>query len=307
MTSETIDRIDLRTLLCFERVAALGSFSAASRQLDMPRAAVSRLIQKLEDQVGTKLLQRTTRSVSLTDEGQALVQDALPALSHLRTALLDTANATTELRGSVNFSVSQAFGRRFVLPALPDFLGLHPSVTVEMSVVDDLDDLVAERLDFAIRIGDMPDSSIVTRKLAEIETVLAVPSALLKTDKGPASLSELDSLPMIGFRIPGTKSLYRWHFEKKGLVQTKTPDASHLISDSIEDVAQMVTAGVGVAPLPRYLIEDQLEAGTIVVGMPSFILPSVPLHLCFPSRGKRPARVYALADHLAQHIKAAFF
>lgn len=306
MNIQTIDRIDLRSLICFERASVLGSFSAASRQLQMPRAAVSRVIQKLEEQVGTQLFQRTTRSVVLTEEGQALVDAALPALSHLRTALLEVTTTTNELRGNVSFSVSQAFGRRFILPALPEFIDLFPHVRLDVSVADDLDDLVSEGLDFAIRIGEMPDSTIVTRKLSEIDVILAVPTSLLGAYKMPMSLPELDELPLIGFRIPGTQSLYRWHFEKDGQVQTKTPDDAHVITDSIEDVAQMVSAGVGIAPLPRYLVKEQLETGKVSIGLGDLSLPSISLQMCFPGRGKRPARVQALADHLTRHIKSEF-
>lgn len=305
MKLETIDRIELRTLVCFERVATLGSFSAASRQLEMPRAAVSRLVLRLEDQVGAKLFQRTTRNVSLTEEGHALVEAALPALSRLRAALLEAKMTTHDLRGTVRFSVSQAFGHRLVLPALPSFREKHPHVRLEMSVADDLDDLVTENLDFAIRLGELPDSSLVTRKLAELDVVLAIPEALIKTRRAPSALSELDEFPLIGFRIPGTQSLYRWHFEKDGEIQTKVPDSSHLTSDSIEDVARLVCAGAGIAPLPQYIVSTQLEEGSLAVGLQDYRLPSVPLQICFPGRDKRPARVDVLVDHLVAHIRSA--
>lgn len=306
MKFETIDRIDLRTLLCFERVAVLGSFSAASRQLQMPRAAVSRLVQKLEGQVGTKLFQRTTRNVSMTEEGQALLNDAMPSLATLRTALLEATTTNNEVRGTVRFSVSQAFGRRFVLPALPSFLDRFPHIRLDMSVADDLDDLVTEGLDFAIRIGALPDSSLVTHKVAEIDVVLAMSASLVQGAEGPVTLDQLERLPQIGFRIPGTFNLYRWHFEKDGQVHTHTPTEAQLVTDSIEDIAQLVVAGAGIAPVPRYLVQDHIMTGAIAIGVPAYTLPSIPLQICFPGRGKRPARVKALADHLTHHVQKAW-
>ena len=303
MNIETIDWIDLRTLLCFERVAVLGSFAEAGRQLQMPRAAISRLIQQLEDQVGVKLFQRTTRSVALTDEGQALVEAAVPALLNLRSALLETNSTGSGHRGTVSFSVSPTFGRRFVLPALPGFTQQFPGIRLNMSVADDLDNLVAEGLDFAIRIGELPDSSMVTRKLADIEVVLAVPVGLLKAEKPPTSLDALDQFPQIAFRVPGTQSLYRWHFERRGQVVSMVPNEARYTTDSIEDVAQLVCDGVGIAPLPRYLVEEQLAQGRLIRGLPDYELPSVPLQMCFPTAGKRPARVDALADYLSGVIK----
>ena len=191
MKIETIDRIELRTLLCFERVAVLGSFAEAGRQLDIPRAAVSRLVQQLEDQVGTKLFQRTTRSVTLTNEGRELVLAAGPALSDLRTALMESTTTGTDVRGSVSFSVSQAFGRRYVLPALPSFRQRFPYVQIEMMTADNVEDLVVKGLDFSIRLGELPNSSLVSRKLAEIEIVLAVPTVLLNGKPPPKSFDEI--------------------------------------------------------------------------------------------------------------------
>lgn len=303
MKIETIDRIDLRTLICFERVAVLGSFAAAGRQLDIPRAAVSRLILQLEDQVGTKLFQRTTRSVTLTNEGNELVLAAGPALSDLRTALMESTATGTDLRGSVSFSVSQAFGRSFVLPALPEFRRKYPEVRIEMMTADNLNDLVVQGLDFTIRLGELPDSSLVSRKLAEVEIVLAVPKSLLKGHPPPKNFDSLADLPAIGFRIPGTRSIYRWEFRKGEDVFSMTPDDARVISDSVDDVASLVAQGAGVSLVPRYLVEDLITSGDVVVGLPAYRIPSIPAHLCFPRRGKRPKRVEALVSHLATHIK----
>ncbi|MEM6387909.1 MAG: LysR family transcriptional regulator [Pseudomonadota bacterium] len=305
MKIETIDRIDLRTLICFERVAVLGSFAAAGRQLDMPRAAVSRVILQLEEQVGTKLFQRTTRSVTLTHEGRALAEAAGPALSDLRIALIETKTTETDLRGSVSFSVSQAFGRRFVLPALSTFREAFPEVRIEMMTADNLEDLVVQGLDFTIRLGELPDSSLVSRKLAEVEIVLAVPKSLLKGHPPPKVFADLAGLPAIGFRIPGTRSMYRWDFRKRGEVFSKAPDDASVITDSVDDVASLVAQGAGVSPVPRYLVEDLIASGDIVVGLAGYRIPSIPAHLCFPGRGKRPKRVEALVPHLATHIKRA--
>jgi len=304
MKFETIDRIELRALLCFERVATLGSFSVAARQLDLPRAAVSRIVQKLEDQVGAKLFQRTTRSLSLTAEGQALVDTSLPALSSLRAALLEASVTAKDVRGTVRFSVSQALGRHLVSPVLPSFSKDYPHVQVDMSVGDDLDDLISDSLDFAIRIGDLPDSSMITRKLAEIDVMLAIPASLAQDRHLPRTIADLDAFPQIGFRVPGTQSLYHWHFGTHGQIHTVIPNTPNLTTDSIDDVAQLVCQGAGIAPLPSYLIADALKDGTLLVGLPDYTLPSVPLQLCFPSRGKRPVRVDALADHLEVQIKA---
>ncbi|MEM9009967.1 MAG: LysR substrate-binding domain-containing protein [Pseudomonadota bacterium] len=303
MKIETIDHLDLRTLICFDRVAVLGSFAAAGRQLDLPRAAVSRLVQQLESRVGAKLFQRTTRSVALTEEGQALLQAAGPTLATLRSALLEAAAAKSAYRGTVSFSVSQAFGRRFVLPALPSFGRAYPEVRIDLSITDDLDDLVAAGLDFTIRIGELPDSSLISRKLADIDVVLAIPASLLGDRPPPATLSAIAKLPAVGFRVPGTRRLYRWQLEGDGEVRAHAPEGARLMVDSIEDAARLVISGAGISPLPSYLVADAIASGDVVIGLPDHTIPSIPVHICFPSGGARPGRVEALAEHLTKYIR----
>jgi DNA-binding transcriptional LysR family regulator len=216
---------------------------------------------------------------------------------------METTATRTDLRGSVSFSVSQAFGRRFVLPALSSFREAFPEIRIEVMTADNLEDLVVQGLDFTIRLGELPDSSLVSRKLAELEIVLAVPKSLLKGHPPPKVFDDLADLPAIGFRIPGTRSMYRWEFHKGRDVLTMTPDNARVISDSVDDVASLVAQGAGVSPVPRYLVEDLITSGDIVAGLPTYRIPSIPAHLCFPGRGKRPKRVEALISHLTTHIK----
>ncbi|MEM1235943.1 MAG: LysR substrate-binding domain-containing protein [Pseudomonadota bacterium] len=303
MKFETIDKMELRSLVCFERVARLGSFSAAGRQLDLPRAAVSRIIGQLEGAVGTALFQRTTRRVSLTQEGAVLLERAAFPLTELRSALLETASAPGKQKGSVRFSVSRAFGQHFILPALPAFSAVQPEIRVDVTLSDDISDIVQQGLDFAIRLGELPDSSLIARKLAEIELVLALPRSLVDIHGLPKEVSDLHTWPAIGFRIPGTGRLYHWTFNKRGQVQTYLPQEPRITVDSIEDAAGLVREGAGIALLPRYLVESELADGRLVTGLPDHGLPTLPIHLCFPAAGKRPERVEALARHITGSLR----
>ncbi|MEM6727908.1 MAG: LysR substrate-binding domain-containing protein [Pseudomonadota bacterium] len=302
MDFESIDRADLRSLSVFERVAALQSFAKAGRQLGLPRSAVSRIIQQLEDQIGTALFRRTTRQVALTVEGEALRQRLSSPLAELRNALIEAAAPEGAPRGAVAFSVSPSFGRAFVLPALPSFARLFPDVRVDVTVSDGLSDLVADGLDFAIRVGALPDSSLIVRRLCEIDIVLAVPRALLGPGR-PTQLSDLATLPSVGFRIPGTRVLYQWRVEEAEESALLAPEAPQIIVDSIEDVAALVRAGQGAAALPRYMVAEALAAGEVVEVLPQARIAPVPVHLCFPSSGQRPRRVEALVSHVTTHVK----
>ena len=300
---ETIDQIDLRMLRCFEASARHASFSEAGRRLNLRRAVVSRLIEQLEDRVGAKLFQRTTRKVVLTDEGEVLRRRLESPLAAMRESLLAAEASTGNLGGVVRLSASHAYGRRFILPLLADFRTRYPDIRVETFLSDRIDDLIDEQLDGTIRLGELPDSSMIARKVADLEVVLAVPSALITDRLPPDSTSDLSEFPAIGFRVPGTGDLYAWTFERKGERHSAAPTSPMLVTDSIEGVADLVRSGLGIAPVPKYLLCDELRSGVIVTGMPDYDVPPVPVHLCFASREHLPQRVRVLIDFLATRLR----
>ncbi|MDJ0709559.1 MAG: LysR family transcriptional regulator [Woeseiaceae bacterium] len=300
---ETIDQIDLRMLRCFEASARHGSFSEAGRRLDLPRAVVSRLIEQLENRVGAKLFQRTTRKVVLTDQGEVLRQQLESPLAALRESLLAAEESTSNLGGVVRLSASHAYGRRFVLPSLAAFRTSYPDIRIETFLSDQIDDLIDDQLDLTIRLGELPDSSMIARKLADLEVVLAIPSELIADRRPPDSISDLSEFPTIGYRVPGTGDLYAWTFEGQGERYSAAPQSPMLVTDSIEGVADLVRCGLGVAPVPKYLLSEELRTGTVVAGLSNHNLPAVPVHLCFTSREHLPQRVRVLIDCLATHLR----
>jgi DNA-binding transcriptional LysR family regulator len=294
----TIDNIELRALRLFVGVATSGSFSEAGRTFDMPRAVASRIIAQLEDQLGVRLFQRTTRKVALTEEGEALFQQLHPPLTALRTSLLAAQARTANSGGIVTLSVAHAFGRHFVLPALAQFRKLHPETHVELRLVESIDDLVGSRVDLVIRQGALPDSSIVARRLGALRLVFAIPSAL----PSPKGLSDVRALPGIGFRVPGSGQLFQWSFKNKAEQQLVLPDQFVTITDSIEAVVDQVAAGIGAAPVPEFLIKAHVSAGKIKIALRQFDVGTISVHLCYGSRELMPKRVRILADFLAQNI-----
>jgi DNA-binding transcriptional LysR family regulator len=294
----TIDYIELRALRLFESAAVTGSFSETGRAFDMPRAVVSRIVAQLEDQLGVRLFQRTTRKMVLTEEGEALLQQLRPALMSLRTSLLSVQAKTANSGGVVTLSVAHAFGRHFVLPALARFRELHPETHVELRLAEGINDLVDSRVDLVIRQGALPDSSIVARRLGTLKLVFAVPENL----PSPNSLEDIRALPGIGFRIPGTGQLFQWSFEQGGERKLVIPDQFVSMTDSIEAVADQVVAGIGVATVPEFLIKAHATSGRIRIALRRYDLGNIPVHLCYGSRELMPKRVRVLADFLIRDI-----
>jgi DNA-binding transcriptional LysR family regulator len=297
----TIDHVDLRALRLFESVATSGSFSQAGRAFNLPRAVVSRIVAQLEAQLGVRLFLRTTRKVALTQEGEALLLQLSPALAALRASLLATQAKTTGSDGVVTVSVAHAFGRRFVLPALALFGQQHPGTHVELRLAEGIDTLIDSKVDLVVRQGELPDSSMVARRLGGLKLVLAVPSSMAS----PTALDALSALPGIGFRVPGTGHVFPWSFEHAGQRTQLLPHRLVSITDSIEAVVDQVAAGVGIAVVPEYLIQAHIDSGAIKTALNKHKLGVIPVHLCYQSRELMPKRVRILADFLADFLTAA--
>jgi DNA-binding transcriptional LysR family regulator len=297
-----IDSIDLRTLRVFDAVASCMSFSQAGRQLEMPRAVVSRLIAALEDQLEIKLFRRTTRKVMLTEQGERLIHSIRLHLNGLRDSLLASQLQANSLSGLVRISVSHAYGRVILLPKLVQFKHYHPEVSIHVSLADGIDDLLDKQLDLTIRLGPLPDSALVARSLGKLSVVLAGAKKLLAEKKALKTIAALGSWPTIGFRVPGSGNVYNWVF--KGTTETTTwaPTMPVLVVNSIEAVADAVIAGVGIAPVPRFLIESALKNGSIKTLLAGYELPSIPVHLCFTDRAHMPARTRALIEFLVREL-----
>ncbi len=271
----------------------------------MPRAVVSRLIAQMEELLGVRLFQRTTRKVVLTEEGAALLQQLRPALDELRNALLKTHAKTYAVGGTVTLSVAHGFGRHYVLPALAAFRARYPDIAVEVRLAEGIDSLIDGAADLVIRQGGLPDSSIVARRLGSVPVVLAVPKAISEKSANTLKVSEIEKLPAIGFRIPGSGTLYQWAFERDGQYTSVTPNHHMLTTDSIEAVADLVKQGHGAAPVPVYLIEDALADQLVEIALSDYKAPGIPVHLCFGSKELMPKRFRLLADHLFEMIAPA--
>ncbi|MEM8582506.1 MAG: LysR family transcriptional regulator, partial [Pseudomonadota bacterium] len=191
----TIDGLPIRALRVAVAIADRGSFAAAGRHLNLPRAAISRIIGQLEDRTGARLFRRNTRKVVATDAGEHLIAAARRALAEIDGALEPASAQDTALTGQVRLSVSHAFGRHFVLPTVGRFRAEHPGVLVEMLLQDRLDDMIAEDIDFTIRLGPLPESDLVVRRLGAFRSGLAAAPALLASLGETLNRGTLGSAP----------------------------------------------------------------------------------------------------------------
>lgn len=285
----------LNTLRVFARVARLGSFSAAARDLGLSQPSVSRLIADLERELGGALFVRTTRAVTLTDAGEDYLARIEPAL-----AQLDEADAVVrrgeELRGLLRVGVSSSFGRREVIPRLPSFLDRHPRVRIEIRMNDRHQDLVAEGVDVAFRLGPMPSSSLLARRLGAAPRIAAASPLYLEKRGTPAHPSQLAEHDVI--LGPGRGPSTGWSF-KQGARALSIKVQGRLMTDDNEAAVTAAVAGLGVTITSLFGCRAELARADLVRVLADWEMDPVELHAVFPPSAfpKRAAR--ALADHIA--------
>jgi DNA-binding transcriptional LysR family regulator len=280
----------------FVRVVQDGGFSAAARSLDLTPSAVSKLIARLEERLGARLLTRTTRALRLTEEGEAYHRAALRILQDLNEA--DQAVAAGAVRGRLRVSVSVPVGRLLVVPALPSFLARYPDTSVDLSLTDDVVNLLANQTDVAIRVGNLPDSALVARRLAQTRRVLVASPAYLDQAGMPDHPADLAHHNCIGFNF--RPSRVGWPF------RDGQRDFEQLVSGNVqvnngETARQLALDGLGVARLGRFHVAEDIVAGRLTPLLEAYNPGDLELiHAVYVGGGEVPGRVRAFIAHMAE-------
>ena len=288
----------LLALRIFVRTAHSGSFSRAARDLGLSQPSISRILARLEAEVGARLLVRTTRAVSLTEAGADYLARIEPLLSSLEEA--DHAvRGTGELRGLLRIAVSSSFGVREVVPRLPRFLERHPGLRIDLSINDQRQDLVADGVDVALRLGSLPDSSVVARKLAEAPRVLAASPAYLERRGRPRNPEDLAShAVIIG---PGASAPNAWTFMRNGR-RTSVRVEGRLTTAANEGAVAGAVAGLGITLTSLWGCRAEIERGDLDRIMEDWAMEPVEVHALFPpGRAASPA-ARAFIDYLAPQL-----
>ena len=300
----TIDPADLRALQVLLTVEREGGFAPAARNLGVTRAAVSRSVARLERRLHTRLARRTTRKVVLTEAALALVERCRAPLGSIGDALEVAREREDELAGLVRIAGSTAFGRDVLVPLLLRFRGANPAVTLDLRMSDRLDDLVSDPIDVTVRLGALPETSLVARTVGALPLVLAATPTLVRAHGLPTSLDDVARMPAVAFRVPGSAERYPWSFDVRGERALVTPSRVAIESDSIDAVAALVRAGAGIALVPRHVVERDIDAGTLVALLPDLVAEGPAVSVCYAGKKLVPRRVRAVIDHLVEALPA---
>lgn len=293
-----MDRLD--TLAVFVAVAENESFAAAARRLNRSAAAVTRAIAALEDRMQVRLLNRSTRAVSLTEAGARALESARRLLAGLE-ELDAIASDTGTLRGSIGVTAPTMFGRMHVLPLVQSFLQAHPAVSVRLALLDRVVSLVDEGLDLAVRIGALPDSSLRALRVGTVQESLYASPAYLAAHGTPATPRELSRHRIVACTTI-TPIPDRWSFVEIGPV----PVQPCLVVNTTEAAVEAAASGLGIAFIVSYQAAPHLAAGRLVRILAEFEPPPEPVHLVHPAGRHQPARVRLLLDHLADGLRRSF-
>jgi DNA-binding transcriptional LysR family regulator len=287
----------LRSMEVFARVAEEQSFAEAGRQLRLPRGVVSKHVQRLEESFGTRLLNRTTRRVSLTEAGMRLYERCRAIIASVQEAEQELDEQRGKPRGRLRITAPVTFTELYFGAMLGRFLRRHPDVTAELECSDQFVDLVRDGFDVAIRIGELPPSSMVARRLASSSIVLCASPEYLRAHGEPASLDDLRHHVCLGYTYQSAGQ--SWDFSgSNGRVTMRI--ASRHRTNNNHMLRQLVLQGHGLAQLPTYFVAADIDAGRIVTVLDRYRDTSRSLYAVYLHRRHVPPKVRAFVDFVVQ-------
>lgn len=294
---------DFEAWAVFASVVEHRSFSGAADALGVSKATVSKAISRLEARLGTTLFHRTSRRLTLTDSGRGLAERAQRILSEgteAEEAALDAAKAPA---GTVRIAASVTFGAKIVAPVLADFMKLYPDIRIDLTLSDAFIDIVGDGIDVAVRIAELPDSSLRARRVAPVSIYVVGAPAYFEEHGRPMHPADLATHACFAYTHASNPDT--WRFRRAGGEEAAVRIDGPLRSDSGDAMLPALCAGLGIAILPDFIVEDDLAAGRLESVLDDWSLGAGALHLVTPPGTLRPARVEAVIDYLAERLRAS--
>ena len=291
---------DFEGLAIFAKVVELRSFAAAASELSLSKATVSKAVTRLEQRLGARLFNRTSRRLALTDTGQKLSAQAARLLSDGEAVENEALAQSVSPRGLVRLAVPMTFGIKEVAPILPEFLSKYPDVAIDLHLSDAKVDLVGDGFDAALRIASLPDSSLIARRLCGMSRFTVASPAYLKRHGRPTHPMHLAEHKCFGYAYLSTPDV--WHYTNAKGEQASVRPGGPLRANNGEAVMPALIAGLGIADLPDFIVGDAIASGEIEVILEGWKQAESAVHLVMPPGRPRPARVEVLADFLTRHF-----
>jgi len=295
---------DLADLELFARAVSTGSLSAAGRELGVSPAVASKRLARLEARLGARLLQRTSRRLSLTDEGAHYFERVTAILAELAEAEAALGSGHAHARGTLRVSATSGLGRRWVGPVVAAFTQRHPEVVAQLSLTDHVVDLVEAGLDCAVRVGPIADDQLVARKLADNRRVVCATPSYLRSHGTPRALADLEDHACLVLATGGALQA-DWRFRGARGHPATVRVRGRLVTDNGQQVDDWLHAGHGLARRSLWDVADDLAAGRLVEVLRDWSELDAPISVVYPSRRLLPRRTRLFIDDLATHFAQA--
>ena len=287
----------------FTQVVESGSFSAAAEKLGLSPTAASRHVAELETHLQTRLLNRTTRRVSLTESGRAFHERCVQLLADLEEAEQEAGQAARVPRGTVRLTTSVNFGVRHITPAIADFMAKHREVRFDVSLADRIVDLVEEGFDLALRIGVAGSGNVVARKLGETRLVPCAAPVYLEKHGAPATPADLTRHNCFTYEYVTPRNV--WRFRDASGKDIEVRVSGNLHSNNGDVLAEVAARGAGIVFEPAFIVGPDVRAGRLVPLLQDFIPSPVPIYAVYPSRKHLTAKVRLFVDFLVERFAQA--
>ncbi|MBK5414423.1 LysR family transcriptional regulator [Pseudomonas sp. TH31] len=292
----------LNAMAIFVRVVERGSFSAVARELQTSQPTISKVLRALEIELGAKLISRSTRQLSMTDEGQRYYSECRQILAAVDAAEHSFQSGRETVAGNLRIGSSVSFGRMQIATRLPGFLKKYPQVHIDLQLSDQNQDLVSEGLDVSFRIGELNDSNMIARHIGTTHRVTVAAPDYFKQHKTPQTPQDLSEHNCLQFNLLNSQNL--WVYEKDAQ-RHEVRIKGNAQSNNSEAIREMVLGGLGIALSPAWLFSEDLKAGRVTAILKDYSAQSLPIHAVSPANRRQSARVKAFVDYMSQALETA--
>ncbi len=292
--------MDLNDIIVFTKVVETKSFTGAADALGLPKSTVSRKLAQLEERLGVRLVQRTTRKLALTEIGEAYYERCARIVADIHAAEQLVTDMQSTPRGRLRITASVDFSTRFLGEIVADFLAQHPDINVELEGTDRVVDMIEEGFDLAVRFGPMPESTLIARRLCGVELFLCASPGYLAARGTPASVEELDEHDHVLF-TPASRN-QTWTLIGPGDATYEFGRPARLASNNYGAVVDVARAGSGIALISEFMVTDEIKSGALVRVLPEWATRPSEVHAVYPARQNLPPRLTLFLDHLAKAL-----